>query len=208
MATSSSGRPRSAEGRMSRRGRVRSRLATLLATAIAAAMLAAGCSRSSGTNDGTWTPGRTPWGDPDIQGQWNSQTSTPLERPLTGELAGRETISEDEAEEFESRNRQTFDAPPTKGDPGTYNAFWRDEGKALTRSSIRRTAASRPTPPKRKPGSRPTGRSGSSAVRPIRTTTWACGRGAFRADGTASAAGTAATTRSSSRLTTWSSSRS
>src|SRR5688572_18600158 len=70
-----------------------------------------------------WTPGRTPWGDPDIQGQWNSQTSTPLERPQTGALAGKENISEDEAEEFEQRERATFDAAPTAGDPGTYNAF-------------------------------------------------------------------------------------
>jgi hypothetical protein len=124
MATSSSGRRRAAEG------------GVILAGAFAVGLLAAGCTRSSGTNDAAWSPGRTPWGDPDIQGQWNSQTSTPLERPLTGELAGRETISEDEAEEFESRNRQSFDAPPTKGDPGTYNAFWRDEGKALTRTSL------------------------------------------------------------------------
>ena len=38
----------------------------------------------------TWTPPMTPWGDPDLQGQWNSQTSIPLERPLEGPLqAGR-----------------------------------------------------------------------------------------------------------------------
>jgi hypothetical protein len=30
---------------------------------------------------------RTSWGDPDIQGQWNSQTSPPLERPRSGALA-------------------------------------------------------------------------------------------------------------------------
>src|SRR5438128_2675230 len=34
-----------------------------------------------------WTPPHTAWGDPDLQGQWNSQTSTPLQRPLTGVLA-------------------------------------------------------------------------------------------------------------------------
>lgn len=88
------------------------------------------------TTDKNWTPARTAWGDPDIQGQWNSQTSTPLERPLTGELAGKEAISEEEAEAFESKNRQSFDEAPRAGDPGTYNAFWRDEGKALTRTSL------------------------------------------------------------------------
>ena len=82
----------------------------------------------------TYKAPRTPWGDPDLQGQWNSQTSTPLERPLTGPLAGKEQISEEEAETFEAAERATFDAAPRQGDPGTYNAFWRDEGKALTRT--------------------------------------------------------------------------
>ena len=29
----------------------------------------------------TWTLAQTPWGDPDLQGIWNSKTQTPLERP-------------------------------------------------------------------------------------------------------------------------------
>src|SRR6267378_6082818 len=28
-----------------------------------------------------WTPPRTPWGDPDLQGYWLSLSYTPLERP-------------------------------------------------------------------------------------------------------------------------------
>jgi hypothetical protein len=94
------------------------------------------CGGSSSTDSpGAWPP-RTPWGDPDIQGQWNSQTSTPLQRPTSGPLAGRESISEDEAETFEATERRSFDEAPRAGDPGTYNAFWRDEGKALTRTSL------------------------------------------------------------------------
>jgi hypothetical protein len=94
------------------------------------------CGGSSSTDSpGAWPP-RTSWGDPDIQGQWNSQTSTPLQRPTSGPLAGRESISEDEAETFEATERRSFDEAPRAGDPGTYNAFWRDEGKALTRTSL------------------------------------------------------------------------
>jgi hypothetical protein len=81
-----------------------------------------------------WTPPKTAWGDPDLQGQWNSQTSTPLERP--GALKDREFLSEDEAETFEENNRTSADRPPAAGDPGTYNAFWRDPGTALTRTSL------------------------------------------------------------------------
>ena len=83
-----------------------------------------------------WTPPRTSWGDPDLQGQWNSQTSTPLERPLTGPLAGKEALSEEEAQNLEEENRKSIDSAPREGDPGTYNAFWRDRGKALTRTSL------------------------------------------------------------------------
>jgi hypothetical protein len=98
------------------------------------AALTIACSGSP-REEGSTGP-RTPWGDPDIQGQWNSQTATPLERPASGPLAGREQISEEEAETFEQSERESFDQAPRAGDPGTYNAFWRDEGKSLTRTSL------------------------------------------------------------------------
>jgi hypothetical protein len=94
------------------------------------------CSATPPNGASGWTAPRTPWGDPDLQGQWNNQTSTPLQRPTTGPLAGKETITEEEAETFEQAERRTFDEAPRAGDPGTYNAFWRDEGKALTRTSL------------------------------------------------------------------------
>ncbi len=82
----------------------------------------------------TWSPARTPWGDPDLQGIWTNQTSTPLERP--NELGGRAALSEEEAEEREEAARLSSDNAPRAGDPGTYNAFWRDPGQALTRTSL------------------------------------------------------------------------
>ena len=97
---------------------------------------AVACTGGTQERGGGWTAPRTPWGDPDIQGQWNSQTSTPLQRPTSGPLADRDTISEEEAETLEATERRSFDEAPRAGDPGTYNAFWRDEGKALTRTSL------------------------------------------------------------------------
>ncbi len=78
----------------------------------------------------------TAWGDPDLQGQWNSQTSTPLQRPLEGPLARLGTLTAEEAETLEATNRANFDLPPREGSVGNYNAFWRDVGKALTRTSL------------------------------------------------------------------------
>jgi hypothetical protein len=184
-----------------------------LAIGLTAAAPVSGQRPAPGTQPGAaarkWTPPRTPWGDPDLQGQWNSQTSTPLQRPLQGPLADRETLSEEEAETIEETNRQSFDRPPTAGDPGTYNAFWRDSGRSLTRTSLiidppdgrippltpeaqRRLAAERAERSTRGPADSP------DTYEDLTVWTRCISRG-----GTASAAGTAATIRSSSRRATW-----
>ena len=38
----------------------------------------------------TWTPPRTPWGEPDLQGVWRYEGVTPLERPK--EFGAREFL--------------------------------------------------------------------------------------------------------------------
>jgi hypothetical protein len=51
-----------------------------------------------------WVVGRTPWGDPDLQGIWNSKTTTPLERP--DEYEGREFLTDEEVAELEGAAQQ------------------------------------------------------------------------------------------------------
>jgi hypothetical protein len=80
----------------------------------------------------TWTPPRTPYGQPDLQGLWTNATVTPFERP--SELSGKQVLTEEEAAEFEKRTNQTRDAdrrdaPGTDADVAVaYNQFWYDRG--------------------------------------------------------------------------------
>lgn len=75
----------------------------------------------------TWTPTRTPDGQPDLQGTWTNPTITPFERPQ--ELAGKATLSDEEAAKLEQRAEQSrIDRPPTEGDVGSYNQVWFDSG--------------------------------------------------------------------------------
>lgn len=94
---------------------------------------------------------RTPWGQPDLQGLWDFRTVTPLERPI--ELAGKQTLTEQEAAEFEQRIAVSRNADTNRGKAvrrivnGTaetedvalaYNDFWWDRGTKVI--STRRTS--------------------------------------------------------------------
>jgi hypothetical protein len=72
-----------------------------------------------------WTPPRTPWGDPDLQGVYNTATGTPLQRPRE---AGEKTVYSDaEADAFEAEQEAEIDAPPRADYPtGNYNDHWFD----------------------------------------------------------------------------------
>ena len=112
---------------------------TLLAVALLAPLPAAGQSASG-------TPPRTPDGKPDIQGSFTFSTITPLQRPQA--LAGKDTLTSEEAAEFEASentrlNRDLFDpikgapsagyAPRAQGGVLSYNEFWYERGSRLTR---------------------------------------------------------------------------
>lgn len=112
-------------------------LAVEIAGVLLAPALVAGQAQTATKTTATakaWIPPRTPWGQPDLQGLWNSGTLTPLERPK--EFAGREFLTEQEVAALEGVER--VDRPPAPGDPGTYNQFWFDPGTKVVRT--RRTS--------------------------------------------------------------------
>ena len=79
-------------------------------------------------------PGRTPWGDPDLQGIWTNRTTTPLERPI--ELGERTVLSDEERAALDAEADARRDAPPPPGRTGGYNDFWLDRGVRTSQTSL------------------------------------------------------------------------
>jgi hypothetical protein len=89
-----------------------------------------------------WTPPRTAWGDPDLQGIWNNATSTPLQRPP--DVGGKAVLSEEEIEEFGKELAHNLDRNRRDGgaqvDVGrAYNEHWMD-ARRLRTTADRRTS--------------------------------------------------------------------
>ena len=66
--------------------------AAALLTVFAVVALAPAPATSQTETPASAPPGRTPWGDPDLQGFFTTQTFTPLQRP--DHLAGKELFTE------------------------------------------------------------------------------------------------------------------
>ena len=65
-----------------------------------------------------WEVPRTPWGVPDLQGIWDSKSTTPLERPA--DLAGREFLSDEEIAAVEAaRERRAREGRDVRAERGT-----------------------------------------------------------------------------------------
>jgi hypothetical protein len=85
----------------------------------------------------TWTPPRTAWGEPDLQGKWSYATITPLERPIN--QTGKDVLSREEKAALDEDARTSADR--RDGSPETdllraYNAYWYDRGKSIGRTSL------------------------------------------------------------------------
>ena len=88
----------------------------------------------------TYTPPRTPWGDPDLQGIWPGNMGVPMQRPV--EFGTRATLTDAEFERREAQARsqaeadaQEFVTPGTAVGVGP-PSHWTERGKPTRQSSL------------------------------------------------------------------------
>ncbi len=86
--------------------------------------------------------GRTPWGDPDLQGVWNDATSTPLQRPSG--VGQKDILTDEEAQGFQEElandlSRDRRDGGAEIDVNRAYNEHWMDS-RRLKITSDRRTS--------------------------------------------------------------------
>src|SRR5262245_10131806 len=107
----------------------------LLASGAALAQTSATPANATSGAAKTWTPPRTPWGEPDLQGTFSNRTITPFERPAN--VAGREFFTREEVAALEKgaqeRNGDEGRNKGTRADvERAYNDFWWDRGTKVT----------------------------------------------------------------------------
>jgi hypothetical protein len=101
-----------------------------------------GQTRANTATEKPYSAPRTPWGHPDLQGEWNNGTSTPLERPSA--LGDKAVLTDEETEELSEKQQAARENRDSRAGHGTdadvaraYNAYWFPvPGKAIGRTSL------------------------------------------------------------------------
>jgi hypothetical protein len=75
--------------------------------------------------------GRTPWGDPDLQGVWDYKTITPLERPAA--MGDRQFLNDEEVTRLEGNAAKRLDQPPDENTPANlvHAPYMTDPGRKV-----------------------------------------------------------------------------
>ncbi|HTR39351.1 MAG TPA: hypothetical protein VMH80_25930 [Bryobacteraceae bacterium] len=111
------------------------RLASFSAVALLSLPILAQSSAKS-----NWTPPKTAWGDPDIQGEWPATARIPMQRPVNfgnrAELTDAELAQREK--QFQKQATEDGEEVASKGDNVTINppSYWQERGKPDRQASL------------------------------------------------------------------------
>ena len=86
-----------------------------------------------------WTPPKTPWGDPDLQGMWPGNMGVPLQRPE--KLGTRTTLTDEEfaQKEAQAKKQAQADSQSTSASDSVGigpPSYWVERGKPTRQTSL------------------------------------------------------------------------
>jgi hypothetical protein len=82
---------------------------SVLAMSLALPVAAQAPAKAASTaKSSTWTPPKTPWGHPDLQGEWTSDSARGIPTQRPDQFAGRATLTDEEYAQRLARDEQTI----------------------------------------------------------------------------------------------------
>jgi hypothetical protein len=87
-----------------------------------------------------YTPPKTPWGDPDIQGQWPAAANIPMQRPVS--LGERATLTDEELAQRQRQVETQLESDTQEFKKGTESvtinppSYWQERGKPNRQASL------------------------------------------------------------------------
>src|SRR5437868_13706049 len=102
-------------------------MAVVLSWAVPIAAQAPASAKAKPAPGAAWKAPKTPWGHPDLQGEWTSDSARGIPRERPEAFAGRAELTDAELAERESRDAQTIKnaVAATGAQTGGRDGFWR-----------------------------------------------------------------------------------
>jgi len=118
---------------------MKSRLFVVAAGVLAASFTLTAQTRPAGpkTPKASYTPPKTPWGDPDLQGNWPAQFNIPMQR--AGNLKDKEVLSDEEFAQAETQaQQQSANVQKQYANQITINPplYWSEGGRRTKQTSV------------------------------------------------------------------------
>src|SRR5580698_605314 len=120
--------------------KIRSSRRQMLLRVLALVLCGAGCQPAADCQSAPYTPPKTAWGDPDLQGMWPGELRAPMQRPV--DLGTRTTLTDEEYAQREAQSKKQAQVDSEEFAKGsatvTINppSYWTERGTPSRQTSL------------------------------------------------------------------------